>query len=209
MFDQESCENGPVRASRFQSADPVSLPGFSVSTSDPNDTAVIRAGVAGVFYNCGLERLRRGDLDSCIADFTEALTFDPLFDLAWNNRGVARERKGDLPGATRDYEAALSVNPRLAHAWNNLGILLCRAGDLDGAIGHFSEAIGLDPTYVEARYNRGLALLRHGEFIRAARDFEGALKMDPGHEGSRAELRALRAEAAPGDSEPLSESTRK
>lgn len=45
-----------------------------------------RSSAAATYYNRGNQRIRAGDLEGAIKDFDVALTFDPTFAAAYNNR---------------------------------------------------------------------------------------------------------------------------
>lgn len=55
----------------------------------------------------GLRKLRTGDLDGAITQFTAAIEADPEYVLAYNNRALAYHMKGDLEQALRDYDLSI------------------------------------------------------------------------------------------------------
>src|SRR6202035_1531080 len=59
------------------------------------------------------------DYDRAIADFDAALSLDPKFQRAYNNRGAAWRGKGDRTRALQDYAEAVRLNPSDATAAGN------------------------------------------------------------------------------------------
>jgi tetratricopeptide (TPR) repeat protein len=59
----------------------------------------------------GVRREAKGELDNAIADYTEAIKFDPTYDEAYFSRGRARHKKGDDEGAIADYTKTIQLSP--------------------------------------------------------------------------------------------------
>jgi len=62
----------------------------------------------------------KGDYDSAIADYTDAIRIDPNYAIAYNVRGNAYYSKRDYNRAIADYEAALRIEPNDAVIRQNL-----------------------------------------------------------------------------------------
>ena len=85
------------------------------------------------FDNRGLAYAAKGDSDTAIADYNEAIRLDPKDALAFNNRGLAYAAKGDNDRAIADYNEAIRLDPELAWAFNNRGKLFFYNGDFEKA----------------------------------------------------------------------------
>jgi tetratricopeptide (TPR) repeat protein len=59
----------------------------------------------------GQTRLRAGDIEGAIDDFSEASAAMPKDPTAWSCRGYAKARKNDLGGAIKDLQEALKIAP--------------------------------------------------------------------------------------------------
>ena len=57
-----------------------------------------------------------GDLDGAIADFTRALSLNPVYTRAYTNRGIAYMAKGSFDCAINDFNKALALDPHDATA---------------------------------------------------------------------------------------------
>ena len=133
--------------------------------------------LASAFYNRGLVRYDKQDLEGAIKDYDEAIRIEPNFTLAFRSRGAARQGKGDLGGALDDYNEAIRLKPDYAGAFYNRGCAHHEKGDLDGAIRDYDEAIRLKPDYVEAFNNRGNTHHDQGDLEGALNDYNEAIRL--------------------------------
>ena len=99
------------------------------------------------YYNRGLARYQKADLDGAIADQSKAIEIDHGFAPAYYHRGLARHKSADFDGAIADYNKAIKIDPR-AFSYNSLAWLLAtssKKGVRDGktAVEHAREAAEL------------------------------------------------------------------
>jgi tetratricopeptide (TPR) repeat protein len=120
----------------------------------------------------------KGDVDHAIAEYTEAIRFDPRYPIAYNNRGVAYGAKGDNDHAIADYTEAIRLNPKVASAYANRGRAYRAKGDNEHAIADYTRAIRLDPKYAVFYNNRGLAYAAKGDDGHAIADYTEAIRLD-------------------------------
>ena len=91
-------------------------------------------------------KLRNGDYDGAIADFTRAIELEPGNSREYLMRGNAKKQKHDYAGAIADYTRALELEREYKDV-----MYAARAGvreltgDLDGAIADYTRAIKIDP----------------------------------------------------------------
>jgi tetratricopeptide (TPR) repeat protein len=64
---------------------------------------------AVAYYDRGIVRVRLGEFQGAIADYSEALRINPNLASAYQNRGVARRDSGDKPGAIQDFHKAADL----------------------------------------------------------------------------------------------------
>jgi tetratricopeptide (TPR) repeat protein len=128
------------------------------------------------------------DFDQAIHHYSQAITLQPGWVTAYNNRGVAylgRSQAGDLDRAIEDLTHAIKAKSNYAVAHVNRGVAyLERDGpdDLTRALDDFSRAVDLAPDAPKAYINRGIAYLGRGEagdLERAMEDFERAIDLAP------------------------------
>ena len=65
------------------------------------------------YYNSGVASLDKLEYAKAISDFTEAITLDPNYALAYCNRGMAYEKQRNFDKAISDYDEAIRLAKRL------------------------------------------------------------------------------------------------
>ena len=149
-----------------------------------------RALATGVFTreNRAIIHLNRGNVwkdkgqrDRAIADYSEAIRFNPSLVMAYNNRGAILVQKGLTDRAVKDLNQAIRLDPRNAMAYSNRGSAWQARGQYDRAIQDYFQAIRLKPDYADAYYNRGATWLLKGNTDRAIEDFHQAIKHNRNH----------------------------
>jgi tetratricopeptide (TPR) repeat protein len=135
--------------------------------------------LAKIYLNRGVEHKSKGELDSAIADYSEAIRVAPSRVAAYFNRGNAWIAKGDRDRAIGDYDAALRLDPKYVEAYDNRGDALLARGDLDSAIADYDEAIRLNPKFAKSYYNRGVAREKKRSLQEALSDFEAYAQLVP------------------------------
>src|ERR1700730_7764849 len=103
--------------------------------------------VFSLYNNRGLAKVRKGNLDDAIADFTSALNKNPKFVGALKNRGIARHMQGNYDAAIVDFNLALSLDAKSPDLYNARGAAPSEKEEYDGAIRDFNKAISLDTNY--------------------------------------------------------------
>lgn len=91
----------------------------------------------------------KGDHDSAISDYNEAIRLDPTGSDAYHDRGLAWEQKGDYDKAISDYNEAIRRNPKDARSYFGLGNIWTAKGEYDKAVSNLSEAIRIDPKFAD------------------------------------------------------------
>lgn len=134
-------------------------------------------GRALFFNNLGAEALLRGDLDTALAYFKNALFLNPDLAIAWNNMGTVYSRSGDSDFAEYSYKMAFESDNRSVTAINNLAKFYARQGDditanlYMRAIAQFNDR---NPYY---HYAQGALALAESDLLTARRAFERALRL--------------------------------
>lgn len=109
-----------------------------------NSTADTQNAIA--YFGRGNVKSKKGDLDGALADYNEAIRFNPKYAATYNNRGNVKLKKGDLNGALADFNQAIQLNPAYGLAYRNRGRAKGKKGDVNGAIADYNQAIKLGVT---------------------------------------------------------------
>jgi len=96
-----------------------------------------------IYFNQGLIKLKLGDNQGAIDDYSQAIKIKPNFAKAYYNRGVANYNLGDNQCAVDDYSQAIEIQPDYAEAYYNRGLANYNLGDNQGAIADFSRSVQL------------------------------------------------------------------
>jgi tetratricopeptide (TPR) repeat protein len=154
------------------------------------------------FLNRGLIFAQRGDFDTALEDFTEAINRDPNMTLAYLQRGKtlfarqaditdisegfeltwvvkSRNKTSDDESALADFTQAIKNNPNLYTAYSYRGRLYGEIKEYDKAITDLTQAIRINPNYARAYSSRGNIYSDKGEYDRAIADYTQAIKLDP------------------------------
>ena len=158
--------------------------GFAATDPDEiirfNSEAIrLQPDYASAYYNRGLARYHKGDLEGALADYNQALRLRPDDPATLNNRGLALADKGDFDGALADYNQALRLRPDDPDALNNRGLALADKGDLDGALADYNQAMRLQPDDPAPFNNRAILLLGKGDLEAAILDCNQAIRLRP------------------------------
>jgi len=132
---------------------------------------------AQTHYERGKVFFDRGDWDTAILEFTEAIRLDPGDAIVYNNRGAAYDNKGDYDHAISDYTQAIRLDPNDSVFYNNRGAAYYDKGDYDRAIADLTQAIRLEPDNAVIYFNRGSAYKAKRDTTRANADYAKAKEL--------------------------------
>jgi tetratricopeptide (TPR) repeat protein len=122
--EQEAANAAPAVKERELTAQEYFERGFN--TADPDDklhfyseAIRLKPDDADAYYNRGLARHEKGELDLAIQDYDQAIHLKPHNANPFTARGNARQGKGDLDGALQDYKQAIAFQPDDPTAYYN------------------------------------------------------------------------------------------
>ena len=134
--------------------------GYYLSARDAFDSAVrLNPGMPSAWNNRGVARVRLGDVEGAVLDYTEAMRRAPADAEFVFNRANAYAAGGNLPEALKDYTVATHLRPDYAQAFYNRGTVRAVTGDRKGAVEdwRFAATLERDP-WTRAAMERGVPL---------------------------------------------------
>jgi tetratricopeptide (TPR) repeat protein len=99
---------------------------------------------AEALVNRGIVHLDQVKPDLAMADFEQAIAFNPTYPVAHAYRGEAHKAKGRLAEALTDYDTAISLDAASADLYAYRGEIHRRVGALDKARADYEAALKLE-----------------------------------------------------------------
>ena len=130
-------------------------------------------------HNLARVLAERGELDSAIIHYRNALELKPDFAEAHYNLGNALARRGEFDSAIAHYQKALELKPNYTKAHFTLAVVLVGRGRVDSAIAHYQKALELKPDFTDARCSLAAALVGRGQLSEAIPHYRKALEIEP------------------------------
>ena len=115
------------------------------------DRSLPAAEQARLLFDRGLVLDGQGRLDEAAADYSAALTLQPGFSPALNNRANVYRRQGRLADAGKDYRASLAAgNEAPEYSWYGLGAVSEAEGNSIQARLYYDRALSANPAFSPA-----------------------------------------------------------
>lgn len=169
------------------------------TTADPND--VIRAcgvfirtrravngsrapaaAMSSIFFLRGYAYARKGDTESALSDYSEALDLNPKNVAVYGFRGQAYIALGKLDQAVEAFDEVISRSKEknvMAEGYGNRGYVHFKRSEFNEAIADLSQAIQYNPKYAYAYRIRGMAYEYLRDTARADIDYEELARLTP------------------------------
>ena len=142
----------------------------------PGGTAIFDA----VSLNISGDRLfDKGDIQSSISEFLQALKLDPININVHNSLGVCYGLMGDYEKAKMEFNAALALDAEEVMLWYNLGFISMLDGDHHKALDLFFKANTIDQNVFEVAFQTGRLLMEMGQPESGKNFLEHASKLEP------------------------------
>jgi len=142
----------------------------------------LAANPAEAYNNRGILQYERGEVESAISDYTQALAFGLNLwcrPCAYANRGIAYLEQGNTKDAIADFDQAIALQPNRAEFYVERGAARFAEDDLGGAIADYDKAVVWDPTLASAYVSRAMALFAQGCVDCAVLDCNSAIMVQP------------------------------
>ena len=119
------------------------------------------------------------DYENAVSSFTKAITLQPAYAEAYNNRAYTKLCITDYSGAIADCDTALALmkSKPSPFTYNNLARAYSELNQFDTAFKYFNKAIELNNTFAEAYFERGRAKQKNNDPEGACKDWSEAKKL--------------------------------
>jgi tetratricopeptide (TPR) repeat protein len=125
------------------------------------------------------EKYKKGDFQGAIADLDKAITINPQYAEAYNNRGLTYKALKDYQKAIADYDKAIALNPKLALAYTNRGMIYHALKEYPKAIADLDQAIAINANHIYAYNSRGNIYADLKDYPKAIADYDKAIVINP------------------------------
>lgn len=98
---------------------------------------------AQYFFRLALDAEARENPQRVLEYFDQAISREPAYAGAWNEKANFLDRLGELDEALVCYDTALSIDPGAAEAWFNKGLTLKKMGRDADAVSCINRGIEL------------------------------------------------------------------
>jgi Flp pilus assembly protein TadD len=112
---------------------------------------------------------------------THAISLNPSYAEAYNNRGMVYKELKQFSFALKDFTQAIRLSKNYVEAHNNRGVLHRQLGHFEEALSDYNKAISLNPSYAEAYNNRGGLMSDMKRYEDALLDYDKAILLNPNH----------------------------
>ena len=129
------------------------------------------------YYNQGIEKAQKGEMDKAIKLFDKSIELNPEVYISWYNRGIAKSILDNYQGALIDFDQVIKLQPDYKKAYLNRGTTKKKLTDYEGALTDYSHSIKLDQNFADAYYNRGLLYEMLNKKDSACLDFQKAFDL--------------------------------
>jgi tetratricopeptide (TPR) repeat protein len=125
------------------------------------------------------EKYKKGDFQGAIADLDKAITINPEYAEAYNNRGLTYKALRDYQKAIADLDKAIVLNPKLALAYTNRGMIYHALKEYPKAIADLDKAIEINANHIYAYNSRGNIYADLKDYPKAIADYTKAIEINP------------------------------
>lgn len=130
------------------------------------------------FNFLGVAYYKKGDFQSALDNYQEALKLDHNYASVFNNIGslyllvyLKRRDENVFQLAIRNFDRALEIDPRLFAAYNGRGAAYKFTKNFEAAVADWKKAIEIKPDFIEVYFNIGITHLELGDKTTALKYF--------------------------------------
>ena len=133
---------------------------------------------ANEWFEKGYRHTVNNELDSAIEEYTSAISLNPDYAEAYNNRGISYYNRGPMTSdrgqfeqAMKDFSKVIALKPESYSAYFAQGAIFIYKEEYDKAIKELNKAIALNPDEGVAYVGRGFVYSKIKQFGNAVADY--------------------------------------
>lgn len=128
------------------------------------------------YFLRGIAKYNLDDLIGADADFSIAISKNPVFTTAYTYRAITRSRLGNYDDALKDFEEAIDLRPDLPNPYFSRGVTRLLNQQFKEAITDFDSFIRHEKKVADAYLNRGVCYLYLKDTLKAYENFDLAVR---------------------------------
>lgn len=128
------------------------------------------------YFLRGIAKYNLDDLLGADADFSVAISKNPVFTNAYTYRAITRSRLGNYDDALNDFHEAINLRPDLPSPYFSRGVTRLLNKQYKEAIEDFNMFVRHEKKVAEVYINRGVCYLGLKDTLRAYEEFETAIR---------------------------------
>ncbi len=129
--------------------------------------------ISGAFYKS------RGQYETAIQKFMQAIKLNPSYAEAHFNKGIVLRDLNHTSEAIKSYQNAVNIKKDYPEAHNNLANVYFHLKSFGPSIEHYELAIKYNPSFAEAYKNLGIVYRAIERYDKAGENFDKALSINP------------------------------
>jgi tetratricopeptide (TPR) repeat protein len=160
----------------------ISYPGANstyIGTRPEPAPTLTQVNTAQTHFEKGRLFVDRGDWDTAILEFNEAIGLNPYYFDAYMYRGLTHLNKDDYDSAIADFTQVIRYDPNHGEAYFGRGGTFFIIKNYDRAIADFNQSIKINPDNNIAYYLRGNIYNAKSDYDAAIADYTQAIRLDP------------------------------
>ena len=115
----------------------------------------------------GWNYFNRGDMDTALRRFNQALILDPDFAPAYFGIAYVYSIQSKFDLAIENYRKSIEKDPTFSHSYSNMGLAFLASGRPKEALPMLETALRLDPLNGDAQVNIAVYYFEQGEYLAA------------------------------------------
>ncbi len=134
---------------------------------------------AEIYYSAGNVKIKAGEFEEAIINFSKAIDKNSNFAQAYLSRGKAYFQLKKWDTALNDFNSVLRLNQKDPESLKHRGLVYHHTGKFKEAIDDYNMLISLKQESSDVYYYRGLAYYNIHQYVLAIADYSRSIELNP------------------------------